>query len=150
MTNPRTDLAERYCEMSEKELIERWAEGNLTELAKDVMEAEFRERGIPLPATTPPAEHGEPVEPEKRVAFQTVARSMNQADIQILRARLEAEGIPAYVADEGMNRMISLYSVAFGGMRLLVPQEFAAEAREIIRLLRSGRFALREGDDVGG
>ena len=83
----------------------------------------------------------------ERVTFVTVARSLDTSQLQVLRARLDAEGIPSFVADEGMNQMISLYSVALGGMRLMVPEEFAADARQIIGLVKSGRFAFREGDD---
>ncbi|MBI5785758.1 MAG: hypothetical protein HZA64_09890 [Rhodocyclales bacterium] len=50
--------------------------------------------------------------------------------------------------DDNIVRMNSLWSVAVGGARLLVPQPLAAEAREIIGLLRSGRFAIGEDEVV--
>lgn len=62
--------------------------------------------------------------------------------------RLESDGIPSFVIDDNIVRMNSLWSVAVGGARLLVPQPLAAEAREIIGLLRSGRFAIGEDEVV--
>ena len=72
--------------------------------------------------------------------FEVVARSLQAIEIETLRARLAAEGIESFVADAGINQAIAL-----GSVRLLVARERAAEARKIVELVRSGRFAL--GDD---
>ena len=79
----------------------------------------------------------------------TVARSLIASDLHILHARLEADGIPSFVVDDNINRMNSLWSVAVGGAKLLVPLQFAGEAKRIIGFVQSGRFSLGEGDDVG-
>ena len=148
MIDPRAELTETYRDMSDEELVARWTNGHLTEVATEVARAELTRRGIPIPRVSPleDTDDGEPGEP---LGFVTVARSLVASQIEVLRARLEGDGIPSFVADEGMNRMISLYSVALGGIRLMVPEKYADEARQIIGLVKSGQFALRDGEDLG-
>jgi hypothetical protein len=146
--NPRADLGDTYRDMSDEELLRRWSEGQLTDVAMDVAREEFARRAI-VPPPIVRAEVSDAIGPEETVTFVTVARSLVPTELQILRARLEGDGIPALVVDEGINRINSLWSIAVGGARLLVPQQFAADAKQIIALVRSGSFSLREGDDVG-
>ena len=51
----------------------------------------------------------------------TIGRFSHPLEAQIARARLEAAGIPAFVADEHTINMQWLYSNALGGVRLQVP-----------------------------
>jgi hypothetical protein len=134
--------------MSDEELMERWTGGQLTELAMEVARAEFSKRGIQPPQVATQAGADEPAAEEETVTFVTVARSLVPWDLEILRARLEADGIASFVVDGDINRMNSLWSIAVGGVRLLVPQQQAAQARQIISDVKSGKFALREGDEV--
>ena len=53
-----------------------------------------------------------------------------QADIA--RATLEAEDIPAFLADANMVSMNWLYSNAIGGIRVEVPEEFAEQAIKVL------------------
>jgi hypothetical protein len=78
-----------------------------------------------------------------------VEHSLDADLIEALRARLEVEGIPAFAADSGINQLNPLYSIAVGGVRLMVPREKADEARRLIALIKSGRLAARD-DDVNG
>ena len=144
MPNPDAELIETFRAMSDDELVERWREGYLTDAAMAVARAEFLQRGLGMPEAGP-AEEPEPLaEVEEAVTFVTVARSLIPADLYVLRARLEGDGIPSFVLDDNIVRMNSLWSVAVGGARLLVPKPLAAEAREIIGLLEAGRFAIGE------
>jgi len=149
MTNPRADLSETYRDMSEEELTERWVGGQLTDVAMEVARDEFARRGIQLPEIAQLEGVGEPTGPEETVTFVTVARSLTPSDLDVLRARLEGDGIASFVVDDNITRMTSLWSIAVGGARLLVPQRQAAQAKQIIDLVRSGALALREGDDLG-
>jgi len=149
MPDPRPELYETYRQMSDEELLERWIDGNLTEVAMDVARAEFARRGFQPPEVAPHASTDEAPGTEETITFVTVARSLIPSDLQILRARLEADGIPSFVIDDNITRMNSLWSVAIGGAKLLVPQQLALEAKQIIGFVKSGRFALREGDDAG-
>lgn len=148
MQNRNAELIETFRAMSDGELVERWREGHLTDAAIEVARAEFLRRGMVVPAAGP-ADEPEPLpEAEEAVTFVTVARSLIPADLYVLRARLEGDGIPSFVIDDNIVRMNSLWSVAVGGARLLVPQPLAAEAKEIIGLLRAGRFAIGEDEAV--
>jgi len=62
----------------------------------------------------------------------TIASYSFPWEAQIAKARLDAEGIPAFVADEQTINMQWLYSDAMGGVRLQVPQQFAQLSVEIL------------------
>lgn len=149
MLDSCADLSETYRDMSDDELMELWTDGHLTEMAMAVASAELSKRGIQPPELAPPEIADEEIGIEEAVTFVTVARSLVPSELHILRARLEGDGIPSFVLDDNITRMNSLWSVATGGARLLVPQRLAAEAKQIIEHVRSGRFSLRESDDVG-
>jgi hypothetical protein len=148
MSNPRADLSETYGNMSDEELLECWSAGHLTEVAIEVARAEFSRRAIVPPEVAKPESADDATDAQDSVTFVTVARSLIPWELDILRARLEADGIVSFVIDADINRMNSLWSIAVGGARLLVPQQRAAEAKQIIGHVKSGQFALGEGDDV--
>ncbi len=81
--------------------------------------------------------------------FIVVERSLAPGELEMLRARLQSEGIAALIADGDTNRMNPLWSIALGGTRLLVARDQADAAREIIALVKAGAFAIDEDDDVG-
>lgn len=58
----------------------------------------------------------------------TIAHYSFPLEAQIAKARLASEGIPGFIADEHTIGMDWLYSNALGGVRLQVPEQFAAEA----------------------
>jgi hypothetical protein len=147
MSDHRDELSETFSRMSDDELIERWRSGNLTEVAVELVRAELGRRRIAVPeyARFEPAD--EDLGPQHDVSFVTVARSLEPLQIEMLRARLQVEGIRAFVVDAGINQANALYSIAVGGVRLMVPRESADEARQIIALVRSGGLALRDDDD---
>jgi hypothetical protein len=62
----------------------------------------------------------------------TIATFSFPHEAHIAKATLEASGIPAFLADEHTINMQWLYSNAMGGVRLQVPQEFAAQAQEVL------------------
>jgi hypothetical protein len=59
----------------------------------------------------------------------------------IVRGRLEAEGIPAILGNRHLVSADWLYSQAMGGVQIMVPLEQIAEAREIIAQIDAGEFA---------
>jgi hypothetical protein len=149
MPDPRAELSETYAEMGDAELMERWSDGNLTEVAMEVARGEFAKRGMAPPQIKPQQNTDALADSGEAVTLVTVARSLVPTQLHILQARLEAEGIPSFVVDADITRMNSLWAVAVGGARLLVPERHAAEAQQIIAYVRAGRFALGEGEDVG-
>ncbi len=68
----------------------------------------------------------------------TIASFREAYAAHIARAKLEAEGIPAFVADEHLVGVHPLYSDAIGGVKLRVAEEDAERARSIVTEDRSG------------
>ena len=62
----------------------------------------------------------------------TISRSLNPADAQLIRARLEAAGFHAIVANELAALCFEGYALGTGGIRVQVPDSEAAEAREFL------------------
>jgi hypothetical protein len=145
----REELAETYFGMSTEELLEHWESGTLTELATAVAREELIRRSIepPAPPAVTPAEDepGIPL-PEEEASFETVARSYTPTDMHILRGRLEADGIPAFVVDDNINQTNLLLAVATGGVRLQVASQYAQEATRIIEEVKLGNRTLKYGD----
>ncbi|MCB1063278.1 MAG: DUF2007 domain-containing protein [Verrucomicrobiae bacterium] len=67
----------------------------------------------------------------------TIASFSTSEEAYLLRSRLEASGIAAFVQDEHMIQMNWLYSNAIGGVRVQVFDQQGEEAREILRDERS-------------
>ena len=80
--------------------------------------------------------------------FETIARSSVPSDLEIIKALLESEGIPAFIVDGGINQVYSLIAVATGGARLQVASEYADAARQILKALDAGQLALDDDADV--
>lgn len=63
----------------------------------------------------------------------TVFTAFNPAEAQLIRSRLEAAGLHAFVADELAALSMDGYALAAGGIRVQVPEVDAAAALELIR-----------------
>jgi hypothetical protein len=66
-------------------------------------------------------------------ALVTIARFRDLPEAELARGKLEADGIPAFLADQYLVGLVWSYSNAVGGVRLQVPLECAEEARDILR-----------------
>ena len=64
--------------------------------------------------------------------MKTIATFSKPEEAHLLRIRLEAVGIPAFVQDEHMVQMDWLYSNAIGGVRVQIAPEDLEEAREFL------------------
>ena len=62
----------------------------------------------------------------------TVYRAFNPADAQLIRSRLEAAGFHAAVVHELASLSLDGYAMAAGGIQVQVPEEEAAEAKELL------------------
>lgn len=74
----------------------------------------------------------------------TVARYTEVWEAHILRARLEAEGVIAIVADQHLIGANWFYSNALGGVRVQVPVSQLDTARQVLSALERGDYALAE------
>ncbi len=68
-------------------------------------------------------------------------------EAQIAWAKLDAENIPAFIADEHTINMQWLYSNALGGVRIQVPEEYADVARDILAEDLCEALVQQEGCD---
>jgi uncharacterized membrane protein YjgN (DUF898 family) len=162
MQDLRPLLSETFSQMSDEELMERWCEGYLTDVAIEVARTEFSIRGVKPPryvakdADSAPTIKEEtpvsaPFESDKRSAEEVergdlveVARSSVTANLKPLCIRMTGERIPFFVVEsDSVNARISDRSG-----RLLVPRQFAAEARKMASLVNEGAFSLRDDEDV--
>ena len=63
----------------------------------------------------------------------TIARFTNPTEAHLLRMRLEAGGIEAFLQDENTIQMDWAISNAIGGVRLQVAEEELEAARELLK-----------------
>jgi len=138
MNTDLPDLARRFKEIGDEELLSRYGSGTLNEIAQRVAAAEIASRGLELPKPISAARESGEYEGD----FVTVAQFLNPTDAHIVCSRLEASGVPAVVADANLVQMNSLWAVAVGGVRIRVPENRVAEAKEVIEAFNRGDFAL--------
>jgi hypothetical protein len=62
----------------------------------------------------------------------TVATFSNTAEAELAKERLESEGVRAFVLDEQTIGVLPFMGNAMGGIRVQVPTELAAKAKEIL------------------
>ena len=65
--------------------------------------------------------------------FATVFTALSPADAQLVRSRLEAAGFHPFVKGELSALSMDGYSLATGGIRVQVPDNEAADAREFLK-----------------
>jgi hypothetical protein len=143
-------LAEKFRLYDDDELLELYRSGDLTDLAQTIARTELASRGIDpaQSATPPPPPEAEP-EPVVDGDLVMVARIYDPLEAEMLRGRLESEGIPAMVADTLTAQTNPFYKLAIGGVRVMVPEAYLAQAREIVRADARGDYALDDSTDVG-
>jgi hypothetical protein len=62
----------------------------------------------------------------------TIYTSFSPADAQLIRSRLEASGFHAVVTHELSSLSMEGYSMSTGGIKVQVPDDEAAGARELL------------------
>lgn len=142
MHTDHSDLASLFQELTDEELLLRYGSGTLTAAADAVAIAEISRRGLQLPLPELSAADNT----EYAGDFQLVARFLNPTDAYVLRSCLEMAGVPAVVADAQLVQTNSLWAVALGGVRLLVPALYLDEAKEVMAAFNRGEFALSDRD----
>ena len=68
----------------------------------------------------------------QRAAFVVVRAFTSVPDAHVARSVLDSTGIPTRIADEHLVSADWLYSNAIGGVKLLVPEDRAAEALAVL------------------
>lgn len=68
-------------------------------------------------------------------------------DAHIIKGRLEAEGIPAYLQDDQYITMDWLLSNALGGVKVCVPSEYEEAALQVLQDTEDNDYQLSQLDD---
>jgi hypothetical protein len=76
-----------------------------------------------------------------------VAHYLDPIEAEILRSRLEAEGVNAIIGDTNLVGVIPILSPVFGGVRVLVPESHCELAHKVIAAIERGDYALDDGRD---
>jgi len=141
MKDEREDILVTYRDMSTEELLDHWESGTLTELALQTASEELVRRGVTLPAVKQIEDQDRAEALPEDAVLETVAHAYEPTEIQILRGRLEADGIPAFVVDDNANRTNSVLA-EHGGLQLEVAAQDAEQAKRIVAEVQSGKLAL--------
>jgi len=67
-----------------------------------------------------------------RMELRTIYNTLNSADANLLRGRLEVAGFDAFIHGEMAGMTLGGYISAAGGIRIQVPEDQADEARALI------------------
>ena len=78
-----------------------------------------------------------------------VAKCMVPTDAYLLQGCLVAGGVPAVVADANHVQADLLIAPALGGVRILAPASFLAQAAQILAAYERGDYQLDDDADVG-
>jgi hypothetical protein len=148
MTTDPAELAARFHEMSDDELLARARSGDLTELAQDVARAELAARGL--------AQAGAQAEDEQAAVapvlgpLRIATRFLLPVDAQVFAARLEQEGIVARVMDADTVYAVGAFmgSLARGGVRVMVPESQLDAAERVLAAYNAGEYAIDDDFDV--
>jgi len=70
--------------------------------------------------------------PEQK-SLVVVYIAQGELEANVIKSHLESEGIPVMLQYESAGRVYGLTVDGLGEIRILVPHEFADEAREIIK-----------------
>jgi len=171
--NPeRQRLTERYAEMPLEQLQKIAVDWNeLTETAKETLEAEIQRRGFSIPDSVktptqpavpqpvveipvfeePEKDDDEPslaVEPDNSSGAKlVVVRSYRDLPEALLaKGSLESSGIETFLADENIVRMDWFWSNSMGGVKLMVTPEDFTEATAILDQPIPYKFESSEGE----
>jgi hypothetical protein len=77
----------------------------------------------------------------------TVAEFWNPIEASLLRTLLQSERIFVHMWGEHLGVAHTFLSVASGGIKVQVPRNQAAQARELIGAFRRGELALEEDSE---
>lgn len=78
-----------------------------------------------------------------------LTRYLTPMDARLAQGCLVAAGIPAVLADANLVQTDLLLAPALGGVGILVPEDYLAQAEDVLAAYERGEFALDEDADVG-
>lgn len=134
--------------MNDDVLIASYQSGDMTEDARQLALEEIQARGLNIPTDNmaPATAAAGPYPPSDSVVAATF---LTPTDAHIFKALLEAEGIPATVADANFLQAYQFLSTSVGGVRVLVPESLQQHAREVFQDFSAGKLQLNSHEAEG-
>ena len=147
-------LLQRYAEMDDGALVALVQKDGLIQNAREIAVNELSSRGITLTQNQSTAEvEIESVKNDEMDldldagamdSLTEAARFMAPIDAHLLEARLQAEGIPAWATNTNTAQALTHLALALGGVQVMVPSHLLDDARDVMRRLEAGEFALHD------
>ncbi len=81
--------------------------------------------------------------------LMVVARFFSPTDAYMLQSCLEANGVPAVVADAHLVQANQFLTTAVGGVRVLVPESHFEQGMAVRKAFEAGEFQIDDDFDVG-
>ena len=97
---------------------------------------------LPLASADAAVPRDEPVSPSSEPVV--VSHRFNTLEAELLRGCLEAHGIPTTLGDVQTIQTDTLWTVALGGVRVMVPESAAEDARRLVAQFDRGELAVDE------
>ena len=141
----KQQLTELFRRFTDAELLRHLQTETLTPLATEVASAELGSRGIA--AQSVKAEASANVEDalgEGQPGLVTIAEFWDSLQANVLRGRLESEGISGYVWSEPVGTP----DVSGGPTRVQVEGNQAEQAREVMSSIERGEFAIPDSPET--
>jgi hypothetical protein len=140
-------LAKVFADLTDEALIQRFQSGALTEAAQAIARAEIAARGLSIPDES--KTHDDSDDEAVPGDLVPIARGLKPLEARVLQGRFEAEGIYAFVADEGLMNALPIWAHAAygGGARVLVRSEQAQEAAKILAAWKNDEYQVTDEKD---
>jgi hypothetical protein len=113
----------------------------ITDAARVLALAELQARGAALTLDTNEVSHATSDDVDLG-PFETLRQFLDPTEAHMVAARLQASGVPAFVADANLVQANMLLGIALGGVRLQVPAGLITEAKNILAAYERGEFSL--------
>ncbi len=142
------EIAANLARLADSELIARIQTGELTPFAQRLAHAELSRRGLTSAAALAQPSAAEAIPRPSGSELVVLTRFNEPWPAEILRARLEVDGIDASLADQNLVSSNWFLSTAVGGVRVMVPADQRARAQSIMAAIQHGDYALTGADDA--
>ncbi len=139
MEAQKSYMQAHFAQLESAELERLILGDQLTDIARALACTELKLRGIDCNLNTHEAADTDEVD---LGSFQSLKRFLDPMEAHMAAACLQANGVPAFVADANLVQANMLLSIAVGGVRLQVPEYMFAEAQAILAAYDRGEFAL--------
>jgi hypothetical protein len=70
-----------------------------------------------------------------------------QLEAEMIKAFLEAQDIPVTLNQESVGRTYGLSAGVLGEVQILVPEQYASEARKVLKDMDDGKYQLADDEE---